>query len=535
MFRRLTEEHSRSGVEIETPVCIVGGGTGGLFLAHLLNRKGVRVVVLEAGEIVARPPSSFGEVCEQSGRRYRGAEDGRSFGLGGTSVVWGGQLIGMTEHDFSRRPGVPTPWPIPHSEVAPFFPVVFSEFGIPPRFLGDESAVIAHSYPSLSKMAPPFHLRLSSWIPFSKRNVAKAFARSLRRGAGIDVWLDTCVTDFVVQPTGSTLQLVAVRARSPAGTLALVKAGIFVFCAGALETTRLVLLMDRHLDGEIARRHALLGRFFSDHLSVTCGEFHCTDRAAFNSQVAPIFRAGVMRTPRLELSAECQRRWQVPSAFAHFTFKTCGNTGFDAVRQLLRRRQGGEASESPTRIPIRSTATEVAALALWRIWKRRLRFPREATLLLQVDIEQRACASSRLELSDETDHFGRQRLHIDWKILPEDWVLVRRVAEQLAASWEESPLASTARLELEDLGDEKERGNLYDVYHPTGTLRMGNDPADSVVDPNLRLWSVDNCYINSTAVFPSAGSANPGLTHLALTARLAEHIAARRRPAGGPE
>ncbi|HIF39205.1 MAG TPA: hypothetical protein EYQ69_08400 [Gemmatimonadetes bacterium] len=64
----------------------------------------------------------------------------------------------------------------------------------------------------------------------------------------------------------------------------------------------------------------------------------------------------------------------------------------------------------------------------------------------------------------------------------------------------------------------------YDVYHPTGSLRMGTTPSNSVVDGNLKLWSADNCYITSTAVFPSSGSANPGMTHLALTARLAKHI-----------
>jgi choline dehydrogenase-like flavoprotein len=54
---------------------------------------------------------------------------------------------------------------------------------------------------------------------------------------------------------------------------------------------------------------------------------------------------------------------------------------------------------------------------------------------------------------------------------------------------------------------------------------MGNTTANSVVDRHLRVWALDNGYISSTAVFPSAGSANPGLMHLALTARLAEHIA----------
>jgi choline dehydrogenase-like flavoprotein len=53
---------------------------------------------------------------------------------------------------------------------------------------------------------------------------------------------------------------------------------------------------------------------------------------------------------------------------------------------------------------------------------------------------------------------------------------------------------------------------------------MGSKPINSVVDSELRLWGCPNCYVSSTAVFPLAGSTNPGLTHLALTARLADHL-----------
>ena len=47
---------------------------------------------------------------------------------------------------------------------------------------------------------------------------------------------------------------------------------------------------------------------------------------------------------------------------------------------------------------------------------------------------------------------------------------------------------------------------------------------DSVCDLNLKYHGIDNLYINSTSVFPTGGIANPTLTLLALTARLAENL-----------
>jgi choline dehydrogenase-like flavoprotein len=63
------------------------------------------------------------------------------------------------------------------------------------------------------------------------------------------------------------------------------------------------------------------------------------------------------------------------------------------------------------------------------------------------------------------------------------------------------------------------------VFHPSGSTRMGIDPRTSVVDRDLRCHGIANLYVASTATFPIAGAANPSLTLLQLTLRLAEHLA----------
>ena len=58
--------------------------------------------------------------------------------------------------------------------------------------------------------------------------------------------------------------------------------------------------------------------------------------------------------------------------------------------------------------------------------------------------------------------------------------------------------------------------------HIIGTCRMGNDPASSVVGPDGKAWDVPNLYIVDNSVFPSALSANPALTIMALSLRTAD-------------
>ena len=54
--------------------------------------------------------------------------------------------------------------------------------------------------------------------------------------------------------------------------------------------------------------------------------------------------------------------------------------------------------------------------------------------------------------------------------------MIRTVAERTLHAWEASDLAAVTRLRLILPEAFDTFDALYDVYHPTGTLRMGADP-----------------------------------------------------------
>lgn len=59
-------------------------------------------------------------------------------------------------------------------------------------------------------------------------------------------------------------------------------------------------------------------------------------------------------------------------------------------------------------------------------------------------------------------------------------------------------------------------------WHPMGTTRMGNCISNSIVNSNLQIHGVPNCYVLSASVFPSGSNSNPTFTTLALASRLSE-------------
>ena len=54
--------------------------------------------------------------------------------------------------------------------------------------------------------------------------------------------------------------------------------------------------------------------------------------------------------------------------------------------------------------------------------------------------------------------------------------------------------------------------------------RMHDDPKRGVVDANSCVHGIGNLYVAGSSVFPTSGWANPVLTTLALTMRLADHL-----------
>jgi choline dehydrogenase-like flavoprotein len=53
---------------------------------------------------------------------------------------------------------------------------------------------------------------------------------------------------------------------------------------------------------------------------------------------------------------------------------------------------------------------------------------------------------------------------------------------------------------------------------------MHADPRRGVVDVNCQVHGLANLYVAGAAVYPTAGCANPTLTLVALSLRLADHL-----------
>lgn len=79
---------------------------------------------------------------------------------------------------------------------------------------------------------------------------------------------------------------------------------------------------------------------------------------------------------------------------------------------------------------------------------------------------------------------------------------------------------STAPIEIVSGGSD----GIGTTYHEAGALWLGADFTKSVTDVNGRFHHVTNAYCIDQAIFPTVGSANPVLTGISLSRRIAQSI-----------
>jgi choline dehydrogenase-like flavoprotein len=364
---------------------------------------------------------------------------------------------------------------------------------------------------------------LAKWPDFSSRNVATLLRREIERSDGPEIWLGATVVEFILQADGRFAGAVS---KNMNGKSLRVGARHAVVAAGAIESTRLLLLLDLRHDERIFKPHSVLGRYFYDHISLQTADVQVDDARALNRIIGFRFEGKTMRNLRFVPTAILRKKNDLPNAFLHISFTSAFPSGFDALRAILRRRQEGRVPSGSDLAMLASSLPWLARAVWWRLAKKRLLFPPQCVFHLNTVVEQQPLWRNRMALSSERkDALGVPLATIDWQVSDADARHVIALTEHFVRFWENSVLAPLARLKIKPgLALMDRLADEGGIYHPGGTTRMGKSPNEAVVDKNLQTFAVPNLSILATSVFPTGGGSNPTMTLLMAAFRLADHI-----------
>lgn len=541
------------GTTLQADVCVVGAGAAGIPLALSLSGRGLSVLLLEAGERSqdAKAQAHYqGEVADE--RMHSPLHRYRLRGLGGSTSLWGGRCMPYDPIDFEERAWVPhSGWPISYDGLQPWYAQAnaWAEAGrfaydartalpsAPPMFAGFDSAIVRTH--GLERFSCP--------TDFGKR-----YRKRLEVARDVRVLTGAHCTAIRLDDAGASVRTLEVA--TLAGNRFQVSARAVVLASGGLETARLMLHSSDVVPQGVGNQHDVVGRYYQCHIAGNVGTLTIhghVNNVRHGYEVAP---DGVYCRRRLQIDPVQQRRHGLMNAVARLHFPKITDpshrsgvlSGLVLAKNLISYEYGKRLRESQpmdgevwARHVLNVLRDPLDTAAFLTHWVRRRtlaqrKFPsvilrnRTNRFSLEVQGEQQPLASSRVQLVERPDALGMRQLRVDWRYCLADIESVARTLDLVGAE-----LARTGVGRYEYDRDRLEEDLMrYGAYggHHIGTARMGANPKNSVVDADCKVHSVGNLYVAGSAVFPTSSQANPTLTIVALSLRLADRLVQRLQP-----
>ena len=532
-------------------VCVIGAGPAGALVASQLASDGQKIVVLEAGPRFDRSnreqqmeqairPGDHGSVWEMggdrdafsaSGERYYPLNVSRVKGVGGSTLHWQGMVMRLHPSDFDGSHDTDDPaWPISYDDLRPYYADAERAMGVagdadnpfaPPR---DGAYPLPGFPPSYSDS---LFAEACERLGITMHSVPNARNSEPYDGRGPCVGYGTCqpvcpsgakydasvhIEDAEAEgtrvidrapvqrlETGSDGRVEAAVYATPDGTEHRQTAREFVIAAGGVETPRLLLLSanDDHPDG-LANSSGLVGHYFMDHLFAGAGG--TLDRETRQNHVG-------------FLTSECHQFYDDPGqAVERVADGETVVAATDEALSPLKLEFLNYAGPSPVELALSGEEWGDTLLSS-------LRESYGNSIAMGGLVGQPPRKENRVTLdTSTTDDHGNPVPDIQWSWGERLERSVGRANEIQHAVLSELGVDISWTVGPADTGP---------AYHHMGTTRMGTDPAESVVDPQLRAHDVTNLSIASSSVFVSAGSMNPTLTIAALALKCADHVSER--------
>ncbi|MBV1905397.1 MAG: GMC family oxidoreductase [Pseudomonadales bacterium] len=511
-------------------VCVVGAGAAGITLARDLMQAGISVVLLEGGGIDFEAQTQSLYQGRNTGMEYYDLDQARLRFFGGTTNIWGGRCIPLDPIDFKKRDWVAhSGWPISGEDLLPWYKKAQSTLALGEYAYGEDL------WQQIGEAPPDFSADGLATVFWRFDNLKERFSWSrcddLVASNLVKVVLHANAMHIQAAPDANSVEHISVRALS--GLEIPVRAKHYVLACGAIENVRLMLASSDVESSGLGNRHDQLGRYFMEHPHGRVGFIETESPFELWSLFRKRFRApGTDIAPTLVASEAMQEQQGLLNSAMTFKLQRDPDRGVPINKRAYLMLKH---SLNPTK----------SGRMLWHSYRNvRGYLQRHASLpvgwlrakLGKVGLyvitraEQAPNPASRVTLSRDLDSFGKPRAALDWQLGKQDKYTVKVLGETLGAELERlslGKLSTSDWLNTESLAwpvDPTVGNHPIGGYHHMGTTRMSADVTKGVVDKNLAVHGYDNLHIAGSSVFTTGGWANPTLTIVALSHRLAAHL-----------
>jgi len=553
---------------------VVGSGISGGWAAKELTERGLKVLVLERGKDIRHGADYLGEHAaswklpfygmpdrERNARDYPIQSQSYAFSeatiqywnndrenpyvrtpdkpfnwmradvVGGRSLLWGRQVYRWSEQDFAANAsdGNGVPWPVDYKDIAPWYSHVEKFIGVSGEAenlpqLPDSEFLPAMEYfalektikKRLNKKLPDIPITMGRCAILTREHNGRApchYCGACERGCSTGSYFSsqsstlpaaratgnlTLLANSVVErlehdETGSRITGVKVI-DSQTGVRTEYSAKLFFLCASTLGSTQIMMnsASASHPDG-LGNRSGAMGRYLMDHVQLIHTGLFVDDSDRYYQGERP----NGLYIPR---------------------FRNVGSLDEDA--DFVR----GYGYQAMTMRP--DWQASFNARGFGANYKESLRKPGPYSIwVLSAFMECLPSADNRIYLhKTKKDNFGIPQLVTEFNWGDNELQLARDSGVQAGNIMRAAGAIFHQKADLDALNQGAS------AVHEMGTMRMGSDPATSVLNKFNRAHEIDNLFVTDGSFMASSSCVNPSLSYMAFTARACDYAVNQLNP-----
>lgn len=569
MNARAERQRRASRVE-ETDVIVVGSGAAGGMAAYALTRRGVRVLLLEAGrdyepatetpmfDLPSAAPLHGASTPDKPFGYYDATVDGgwsipeepytvapgsafrwwRARMLGGRTNHWGRMSLRFGPYDFRgrSRDGLGADWPIAYEDLAPWYDRVESLIGVFGAAEGLENS--PDSPPGVLHEPPKFRSH-EAWLKrvMERRHgipVVPAHMAILTRRHGdrpACLYTTDCMRGCSIGANFQSPTVLLPPARETGRLAVRTQAQVYEVITNAAGRAAGVRFIDRATGalGEARARAVVLAAGTCDSARILLNSRSAAWPDGLANSSGQVGR-NLTDTPVVGVTAQVPQLEDLPP------FHDEGVTlfhayspwwGYDAQRRGRLAFERGLHLEiwGGRRMPEFDEMLDIARMTrtYGKALHREMRRYYGSVVYLSARGEMVPNAGSYCELDPAArDRWGIPVLRFHWAWGPHELTQMEYGRRTLVEIWQ----SMGARL-LTDPSPPIDAAIRPggSTIHEAGACRMGANRRDAVLDGLNRTWDVPNLLVLDAGAFASNPDKNPTLTILALAWRASEHLA----------
>jgi len=511
-------------------VIIIGSGAGGGTLAHRLAPSGKKILIIERGDFVPREKANWDAKLVNVEGKYQTKEhwydaDGKplhphtNYYVGGNTKFYGAALFRLRKEDFGvvhHDGGISPAWPIAYDDLEPYYLEAERLFEVhgnrgedptEPRASGPYAFPAISHEPRIQQLSDdlsalglkPFHTPLGVRLDERNPHTSKCIRCNTCDGFPCLVHAKSDAHVMCVEPALSRENVSLMRN-------ALVR---------RLETS----YSGREVTGVVVEHEGKADRFSADMIVVSCG--------AINS-AALLLRSASERHPNglANSSDVVGRHYMGHTNSVLMAISKCPNpTIFQKTLSVNDFYFGSQDWPFPMGHisfvgKLDAETLRAGAPAIAPGWT--------------LDTMAKHSLDFWLTSEDLPDPENRVTLNRNGEIVltyePNNERAHQRLIQKLEHALNHIKCEEHGQCHQGLFGRSLFLGQripLAGVAHQNGTVRFGNDPENSALDPNCKAHDLDNLYVVDGSFFPSSAAVNPALTIIANSLRVGDHLLER--------